>query len=257
MAEVDHISLEEAMAQLIARLTKFAHDLGRTKVDDEHDWFRNMIVGILISTQQNYQTVEAGMLQKPTLACWGARNLLELRVITTYVLRSPNNAMDFADDMAADTREFWESMQEVGRFTHTELITETKATAILEDEPAKSLLLQKAIEYEQAGPDLKELEGQLARINAVIAAFEGNLTHRPKTGRAIAQEVEESNRYNPRFKVLSKIVHPTAFSILAETRPGSLDVLLPLVGNQAAADIQAIFYAVEEHIATHGIGWPS
>ena len=95
-------------------MVKLAHDLARTKVHEDHDWFRNMLVGILISTYQNYQAVLAGVPQKPTLACWGARNLLELRVITTYVLQSLDNAVDFIDDLAADTREFWRILQRWG-----------------------------------------------------------------------------------------------------------------------------------------------
>lgn len=73
MAEEADVSLEEAIAQVVARMVKLAHDLARTKVHEDHDWFRNMLVGILISTYQNYQAVQAGVPQTPTLACWGAR----------------------------------------------------------------------------------------------------------------------------------------------------------------------------------------
>ncbi len=95
MAEEAYVSLEEAISQVAARMVKLAQDLARTKVHDDHDWFRMMLVGILISTHQNYQAVLAGVPQTPTLACWGARNLLELRVITTYVLRSLEAVMAF------------------------------------------------------------------------------------------------------------------------------------------------------------------
>ncbi len=147
MAEEAHVSLEEAIdqlvAQVVARMVKITHDLARTKVHDDHDWFRNLLVGILISTHQNYQAVLAGVPQQPTLVCWGARNLLELRVITTYVLQSSDNAMDFIDDLAADTREFWQSIEEVGRFAHNEWIEGMRAFAMSQDEPLKSFLLHK------------------------------------------------------------------------------------------------------------------
>jgi hypothetical protein len=257
MAEEAHVSLEEAIAQVVARMVKLAHDLGRTKVHDDHDWFRNMLAGILISTYQNYQAVLAGVPQTPTLACWGARNLLELRVITAYVLRSLDNAVDFIDDLAADTREFWENIGKVGRFSHDELIAEMRATAMREDEPLKSLLLRKAREEEQAGPKLHGPESELTKAKKMMTDFGVDPTRRPKQASAIASKVEESDRYGPRYKVLSKVVHPTSLSIAAQTSAGSLDELMQLIGTQADADMLAIFYAVEEHIAAHGIGWPT
>jgi hypothetical protein len=256
MAEEADLSLEEAIAQVVARMVKLAHDLARTKVHEDQDWFRNMLVGILISTYQNYQAVLAGVPQTPTLACWGARNLLELRVITAYVLRSLDNAVDFMDDLAADTREFWENVGKMGRFTHNELISEMRATAMREDEPLKSLLLRKAAEDEQAGPKLHEPESELAKATKMMTAFGVDPTRKPKQGFAIAREVEQSDRYGPRYKVLSKVVHPTSLSIAAQTSTGSLDELMPLTNNQATGDMLAIFYAIEEHIAAHGISWP-
>lgn len=257
MAEEPELSVEEAIAQVVARMVKLAHDLARTKVHDDHDWFRKMLVGILVSTHQNYQAVQLGVPQTPTLACWGTRNLLELRVITTYVLRSLENAVDFMDDLASDTREFWENIVKMGRFTHNELISEMRATAMREDEPLKSLLLRKATEDEQAGPKLHAPESELAKATEMMKAFGVDLTRKPKQGSAIAREVEQSDRYGPRYKVLSKVVHPTSLSIAAQTSEGSLDELMPLIGNQATGDMLAIFYAVEEHIAAHGIGWPA
>ncbi len=255
MPEEARVSLEEAIAQVVARMVKLTHDLAKTKVHDDHDWFRNMLVGILISTQQNYQAVLAGVPQNPTLACWGARNLLELRVITTYVLRSLDTAADFIDDLAADTREFWENIAKVGRFTHNELIAEMRATAMREDEPLKSLLLRKATEEEQAGPGLHGPESELYKAKQMMTAFGVDPNRKPKQGSAIAREVEESDRYGPRYKVLSKVVHPTSLSIAALTRTGSLDELMSLISNEARSDMLAIFYAVEGHIAAHGIGW--
>jgi hypothetical protein len=257
MAEEADLSLAEAIAQVVARMLTLTHDLARTKVHDDYDWFRNMLVGILISTQQNYQAVLTGVPQIPTLACWGARNLLELRVITAYVLRSFDNAVDFIDDLAADAREFWENMGKVGRFTHNELIAEMRSTAMREDEPLKSLLLRKATEEEQTGPKLDGPDSELARAKQMMTAFGVDPNRKPKHGSVIAKEVQENDRYAPRYKVLSKIVHPTSLSIAAQTTAGSLDELMPMIRNEAETDLLAIFYAIEEHIAAHGVGWPT
>ena len=70
------------------------------------------------------------------------------------------------------------------------------------------------------------------------------------------QHAEKSRRAIPTAPVqmLSKFV-PTQFSTSAQTTAGSLDELMPLISNEAQAAMLAIFYAVEEHIAAHGISW--
>ena len=197
MAEEADVSLEEAIAQVVARMVKLAHDLARTKVHEDHDWFRNMLVGILISTYQNYQAVLAGVPQQPTLACWGARNLLELRVITTYVLRSLDNAVDFIDDLAADTREFWENIGKVGRFTHNELITEMRATAMGEDGPLKSLLLRKATEEEQAGPGAARTRERTSQSQADDDSFRRRSHSETEAGISYCQRSQGERSLRP------------------------------------------------------------
>ncbi len=65
----------------------------------------------------------------PPMASWGARNLLELRVITTYVLRSEADALNFKDDFAADLKEFWEAMKGSSEFLHKKLVAEMRGFA--------------------------------------------------------------------------------------------------------------------------------
>ncbi len=78
------------------------------------------------------------------LASWGARNLLELRVITTYVLRSEADALNFKDDFAADLKEFWEAMKDSSEFAHKKLVAEMRVFAESQSEPLKSAFLDKA-----------------------------------------------------------------------------------------------------------------
>ena len=65
--------------------------------------------------------------RSPTwLKAWGARNLLELRVITAYVLRSEADALAFKDDFAADLKEFWEAVSKSSEITHRKLVAEMR-----------------------------------------------------------------------------------------------------------------------------------
>jgi hypothetical protein len=115
-------------------------------------------------------------------------------------------------------------------------------------------MLSDAAEEEQAGPGLEGPESELQKAKQRMTAFGVNPTRKPKQASAIAKEVKESDRYRPRYTVLSKVIPPTSLWITARASPVSLDELAPLIINEAQADMVAIFYAVEQHIATHGIG---
>lgn len=70
------------------------------------------------SRKKAYGPVEIGVQKQPYLAAWGARNPLELRVITIYVLRSKDDALAFKDDFVADLKELWEAMTNSSEIVH-------------------------------------------------------------------------------------------------------------------------------------------
>jgi hypothetical protein len=172
--EGPYVSIEQVIQTAVERMVKLAGILSTTAVPDDLDWFRKMLIGILTSTYRNYLAVQAGTPQSPDFACWGARKLLELRVITAYVLRSEDTAVDFMDDLAADTRELWENITKSAQFTHKELIAEMREAAVREPEPWGPLLLIKADEEEKKGPSTQrpatELEntGKMMELSASI-----------------------------------------------------------------------------------------
>jgi hypothetical protein len=250
------VSLEEATEMVVNRLVDFTQALRAMQVPDGLDWFRTMLVGILTATFKNYSAAQAVVPDMHSFSCWGARNLLELRVITAYVLESPLNATEFMDDLGADVREFWEAMTKAEEFAHKELIAEKRAFAAGEPEPLRSMLIQKVDEDEKAGPKTAGHAAELEEVRKITVALGGDLKRKPKQGARIAELVSESARYGPRYKVLSKIVHPTALSIAQGITPGGMDAMMPSVRNQAVSDMLATFYAIENHIKAHGIGWP-
>jgi len=147
-------SIRAAMQQVLQEMIAFSQKLIETSVPPERLWFRNSLIGLLNSTRQNYRSVEIGIAKMPPLASWGARNLLELRVITTYVLRSEADALDFKNDFSADLKEFWEAMKESSELVHKKLVAEMRVFAENQTDPLKSAILAKASEMELSGPDL-------------------------------------------------------------------------------------------------------
>lgn len=146
--------MRAGMNQALQEMIAFAEKLIEMDVPAEKIWFRNLLIGLLNSTRQNYGFVEIGATKMPPLASWGARNLLELRVITIYVLRSEADALKFKDDFAADLKEFWEAMKDSSEFVHKKLVAEMRTFAEIQSEPLRSALQDKANEMEQSGPDL-------------------------------------------------------------------------------------------------------
>lgn len=248
--------IREGLKQAIQEMIAFSQKLIETNVPPEKIWFRNLLIGLLNSSRQNYRSVEIGTAKMAPLASWGARNLLELRVITAYILRSEADALDFKNDFAADLKEFWEAMKESSEFVHKKLVAETRVFAEDQTEPLKSSILAKAREMEQSGPDLTGPLEEVETYRKLMEDFGIDPKRRPNQGSKIAAMVNESEMFKPRFKIHSKIVHPTALSIAATTMPNSLDALMPLISSEASTDLLAIFSAIKGHVDAYGIDWP-
>jgi hypothetical protein len=245
------------MNQAVQDIVGFTNKLVEAQVSDGRTWFRNLLVGVLNSALQNYRSVEVGVAKMPSLASWGARNLLELRVITVYVLRSEADALAFKDDFLADLREFWDAIKASSEFTHKTLVAQMREFAAGQTDPLKSALLSKADEMEESGPDLTGPVEEVEAYKTLMKEFGVDPKRKPSQGSRIAEMVNESDMFKPRFKIHSKIVHPTALSIAASTTPNSLAALMPLVSGEAATDLLAIFLAIKEHVDAHGVDWPA
>lgn len=174
--------IRAGMRQALEEMVAFAQTLIDTDVPPEKTWFRNLLIGLLNSTHQNYRSVEIGTAKMPPLASWGARNLLELRVITTYILRSEADALEFKDDFVADLKEFWEAMKDSGEFVHRKLVAEVRAFAESQSEPLRSALLDKANEMEQSGPDLTGPVEEMETYRKLMEDFGIDPKRRPSQG---------------------------------------------------------------------------
>jgi hypothetical protein len=243
----------EGMRKAVQDAVELAGRLAATKVTEESVWFRNLMLGILKSALRDYRFVEIGVQKQPYLAAWGARNLLELRVVTTYVLRSEDDALAFKDDFVADLKEFWEAMTKSSEIVHKRLVAEMRAMAEIQPEPLKSVLLDKATEMEKSGPDLRGPLEEVETYRNLMNEFGIDPKRRPMRAGKIAASVNQSEMFDPRFKVNSKLVHPTALSIASTIMPNSLDPLLPLMSCEAGGDFLAILSAIKGHIDTYGM----
>jgi hypothetical protein len=157
------------------------------------------MLGILNSALRDYLSVEVGVQKQPYLAAWGARNPLELRVITMYVLSSEDDALAFKDDFVAGLKEFWEALAKSSEIVHRELVAEMRAAAESQPEPWKSALLDKATETETEtrGPDLRGPLEEVDTYRRLMNEFGIDPNRRPMRSGKIAASVNQRGNVRP------------------------------------------------------------
>jgi hypothetical protein len=156
------------------------------------------------------------------LSAWACRNLLELAIFTRYVLISEANARRFADDRLIDG---------------CEIITSLRT---LEHHIAPN-------------SDTPWLDDALARMQAQMVA-EGVTAKRYLATAELAGIVGMKEDYACMNKVCSKLVHPTAWSVLAmnkgENSFSQAREIFFIAGVQYGCDL---YLAIQAHNATHGM----
>jgi hypothetical protein len=241
----------QAVREVMQHITKLSQTLLDADVADDDVWFRNLLLGILNSVRRDYRSVEVGVSKSPYLAAWGARNLLELRVITAYIVKSDANAQEFRADFVRDIAAFWTSVIKGAVASHTELVQlmrETAASAGLMEQD----FLSAALEEENRGAPIKEPRTEAAAIKQVMNEESIERERKPRPVIEMAQAVGLSDFYGPQARMYSKLVHPTGLSIASSTIAGSLDSLMPLVEAQACSNLLMIYSSIKDHVAAHG-----
>jgi hypothetical protein len=251
-----YTNADEAMAAVAERVRELALRVRAAGVSDEDVWFRNLLLGILNSAQLDYQYTQIGVKQRsPYLAAWSCRNLLELRVITKYVLESAVNAEDFKNDFVIDAKEFYEAISAHSRAVHSKLLSRWPEMTELCEGPMKEAMEQGYQEEVKKGPQNATTDSEAAAYKQLLMEF-GISNTRPKRSSDIARIVQQEAEFSPLFKVCSKIMHKTALSIAASVMRGSLDEVTALLSNAAACDLMTIDELVRAHFDSKGVQPP-
>jgi hypothetical protein len=143
--------------------------------------------------------------------------MLELNVITKFVLLSESNAKEFVDDWIIDDLEVFESFRSWMKFHG--------ATTVQIDKIVVSF------------QELKQEEG-ITRKKYL------------KT-KDMAATVNFSEEHEHVHKVTSKMVHPTAFSVLAPA--GNYGVLTPILFNNGVRLAVEAYVVIKKHVTVHGV----
>jgi hypothetical protein len=187
-------------------------------------WFQNILTCLLDAILREYDNLRIGMDKDSTLlVAWGCRNSLELNVLTKYVLQSGANAKNFADDVWIDAIDVFSSFREWLRF-HS---------------PTSQ------------APGLDQTIADLQSQKTSIGIVRNTYLHVSDIAKAVGFEEE----YKRMHKATSKLVHPTAFSVLGnpderENFGSELRQNFFLAGIRYGLDA---FTEMKEHVEKHGV----
>jgi hypothetical protein len=245
-------------ALVIERIEKLALNIMNCQAEEEHVWYKHLLLGILNSALLDYRYVESGVKHKSAyLAAWSCRNLLELNVITVYILESAKNATDFKNDFVVDVKEFYEAISKTHKTGHKKLISMWKEVNEGMEGPMKEAM-EAALQREiQNGPQSQTTDDEAEAYTQVMIDFGIDPKLRPKQSRDIAKLVSRSEEFQPMFKVCSKIMHRTAFSIASSVMKGSLDATLPWLESTAFMELFSIGELIGEHYKRNGVASPT
>jgi hypothetical protein len=221
------MSLDEPIIELklgeaaFAKLREFGNSL--KPGDENNNWFFQIVFELMDATLSNYQQLRTGYNERNfPLMAWACRNLLELAIFTKYVLISEAHARRFADDRLIDG---------------CDIITALRTLELHVDPQSDTRLLDDA----------------LVRMQAQMAA-EGVAAKRFLAISELADAVGMKQDFACMNRVCSKLVHPTAWSVLAvnkgENSFSQAGEIFFSAGVQYVCDL---YLAVQEHNATHGM----
>jgi hypothetical protein len=186
-------------------------------------WFQNILTCLLNALLREYDdSLRIGMDKDSTLlVAWGCRNSLELNVFTKYVLQSSANAESFADDLWIDSLDIFTSFREWLRF-HSPT--------------------SQAPGLDQTIANLQSRRAKIAR-NTYLRVSD------------LAKTVNYEDEYKRMHKATSKLVHPTAFSVLGdpderENLGAELRQNFFMTGIRYGLDA---FTEIKDHVEKHGV----
>jgi hypothetical protein len=170
---------------------------------------------LLISILKEYQHLKSGYEKDTSLEAWACRNLLELDVYVKYVLASEANAKRFIGHIAIDGIEIFESMKEW---------------------------------MQQVDPtvDNSGLNENL-RLLRERKDSEGTKDTRFLDVRQLAEEVGMDIDYKHTFKLCSKLIHPTAWSVLSMSDEGEYAAYRVMLFHSGARYGLEGFYTIREY----------
>lgn len=184
-------------------------------------WFKNILICLLSAFLREYRSLVVGSKKSTPLLAWACRNMLELNIHSGYVLLNGSNAKDFADDMWIDAIEIFDSFRRWISFHDPSALTP---------------------ELDQT---IENFKSEKAKHSVVRTTY--------LRAQNMAAAVNRSEEYRHMNKVTSKLVHPTAFSVLTAFDEGEQVNLKPILFNSGVRFGVQAFTDIKRYITKNGV----
>jgi hypothetical protein len=142
-----------------------------------------LIISLLKSARRAYQHLRNGWQCDSTYTAWACRNLLELRIFAKYIAVSPENLKRFVCDLIVDSEEKSVALKKLALRFSPEL----------------------SLDYDDPNPEIhRSMRDKLS--------FQGS---NYLSAMHLASQLGLEEDFNFMYKMCSKLVHPTAQSVLS------------------------------------------
>jgi hypothetical protein len=155
------------------------------------------LVRLMNALLTEFQKLKAGFTKNTGMLAWACRNILELNIFIQYVLCSKSNLKRFLGDRLIDGIEIFETFKAWQLFYEPGALT----------------------------PEIDET----LRLARVRKDMEGLVEAKPLRAFPMSEEVGLALEYQHLNKVCSKLIHPTAWSLLAMNDEGEYAAFRPIL----------------------------
>lgn len=178
-------------------------------------------------------------------------------MITTYALASEPNASSFRTELAIDAKEFYEALSKHHESSYRKFVSLLSEMCDREPSPLREALEQALQKERSQGATTTTTDSEAAAYKQVMSDFGLKENARPKRFSDFADLVKEKADVDPMYRICSKIMHRTVFSIASTVTRGSLDEVVPLLSSHSATDLIEIYRLVNDHFKSRGIRPPA
>jgi hypothetical protein len=192
----------------------------------DEDWYIEVFMGVLMETVRSYEELKDGLAcQRLGRLAWASRNLLELKVWSWYVTAARENARRLYDDRFVDAADLMRRFDGLfAAFPNLEAFV-----------PSYQVFREKVTNARQ--------QCGLADQNSYLKVSK------------VAKEVGLDTEFSALNTVLSKLVHPTAFSLYAVVTGDALASNCQLMYGLGAWYCRDVLVRIDSHLK--GSGLPS
>ena|ERR1035437_2336412 len=187
-------------------------------------WFFNTITALLRALSREYRHLNIGYAKDGRLLAWACRNLLEINLCTEYSLRSEANAKAFAEDQVIDALDIFIAF---------------KKWLVASDPNSATPILDATLET---------MEQAKAKLGVTRTTYLG-----PQDMARALNRLDEYKHFN---KISSKLIHPTALSLLTVQVDSELHVLKPYLYRTGTWYFTTAYKFVRDHVEKRGTAPP-